>query len=120
MCDNPGFNDTRGTAYEICTNLTMDRAIETCRSIKAIVLVLPYPSVDLDRSNHLISLINLMEERFPNLLNHKSSVFSRFFILISKSTLDSQNTDNLAQKFAQMAEEYKKIAKTSSNDKLGL
>lgn len=85
FCDNPGFNDTRGTAYEICTNLSMDRVIHVCRSLRAVVLLVPYQSIVLDRGNHLISLISSMEERFPTLLEIGGPVFKGFFILISKA-----------------------------------
>ena len=57
FCDNPGFNDTRGTSYDICTNLSMDRAVEVCKSIKAIVLLVPYETLVLDRGNHIVNLM---------------------------------------------------------------
>jgi hypothetical protein len=65
LCDNPGFHDTRGSIYEICTNLSIDQAVKVCRNIKAIVLVMPYTVFALDRANHLIDLVELMEQRFP-------------------------------------------------------
>lgn len=56
FCDNPGFKDTRGASYGIVTNLSMDRAIEVCASVKAIVLVVPYESMFSDKGNNIISL----------------------------------------------------------------
>jgi len=60
LCDNPGFHDTRGSNYEICTNLSIDQAVQNSKSIKAIVLVVPYHTFTLDRGNHIINLIFLI------------------------------------------------------------
>ena len=85
MCDNPGFKDTRGASYELCTNFSIDRAIEVCASVNSIVLIIPYEAVTSDRGSQLITLIRELEERFPRLLDEKSSSFERFFILITKA-----------------------------------
>lgn len=84
LCDNPGFNDTRGTSYEICTNLSMDRAISVCRSIKAIVLVVPFETIFADRGARLTTLISELLEKYPMLLKDRQ-IFERFFLLITKS-----------------------------------
>ena len=42
ICDNPGYNDTRGSDFRICTKMSMDRAIDVCASISAIVLIIPW------------------------------------------------------------------------------
>jgi len=86
LCDNPGFGDTRGTDFEICTNLSIDQAILNCSKLQAAVLVLPFSVFLLDRGNHLIEAISNMEERFLDLLNMKSSTLSSFFIAITKFT----------------------------------
>jgi len=41
ICDCPGFADTRGSDYEICTNLSIDKAIDKAKTIRAIVLTVP-------------------------------------------------------------------------------
>lgn len=38
----------------------MDRAIENCQAIKAIVLIVPFQTLDLDRGNNLVKLITEM------------------------------------------------------------
>jgi energy-coupling factor transporter ATP-binding protein EcfA2 len=54
LCDHPGFGDTRGSQYEICANLSMDRTIEVCKALRAIVLVVPFDSITADRSSKFI------------------------------------------------------------------
>jgi hypothetical protein len=49
------------------------------------VLVVPYTVFTLDRANHLIDLVELMEERFPNVLDPNSNTSKFFYILITKS-----------------------------------
>ena len=53
----------------------MDRAIQVCRSIKAIVLVIPAQAMDLDRCNPVVDLFAEMEEKYPNLLDKEGSVY---------------------------------------------
>lgn len=42
ICDHPGFNESRGSEFKICTYMSMDRAIDLSQSIASIVLVIPY------------------------------------------------------------------------------
>lgn len=68
LCDNPGFNDTRGTELEICTAMSIDVAIEKSSGIRAIVQVMAYSAFTLDRSRQVFALLGTMTERFPDLL----------------------------------------------------
>jgi hypothetical protein len=116
FCDNPGFNDTRGTAYEICTNLSMDRAIDASNAISAIILVVPYQTLTLDRGNHIVALISSMEERFPSIMQPRDPTFQRFFILISKAN-ESQNYKHFIQeRFRSYYEECRDLASRQSTD----
>ena len=115
LCDNPGFIDTRGTSYEICTNLSIDRSIEVSKNLKAIVLVIPYETFTSDRGSHLISLINSLLQRFPKLLDSSSSTFSRFFILVTKAKPLMKNLDSLQKLFYTNAMELQSRLKNVSN-----
>ena len=56
LCDNPGFKDTRGSIYDICTSMSMDMAVRNSKNIRAIILVIPYNSFLLDKANHIVSV----------------------------------------------------------------
>ncbi|MGR3973012.1 MAG: hypothetical protein QRY72_00290 [Candidatus Rhabdochlamydia sp.] len=89
--DCPGFNDTRGGDFEICTNLSIDQAIERAKSIRSIVLIIPIHAFLVDRANPLIELIETVRERFTDAFDPKQiGKNSNFFILITKK---NQNED---------------------------
>jgi hypothetical protein len=87
----------------------MDRAIEVCRSLKAIVLVIPYPTIVLDRGNHLISLICSMEERFPELICQDSETSNLIFILVNKRASSCQNVNTIGERFSDLCLEYQNM-----------
>ena len=81
LCDNPGFNDTRGSEYEICTSLSIDRAMKAAEKIRAVVLVISYDCFTTERANPLVKTLILMQDRFPQILDeHAQSMY----ILITK------------------------------------
>ncbi|MGR3912893.1 MAG: hypothetical protein QRY71_06295 [Candidatus Rhabdochlamydia sp.] len=83
--DCPGFNDTRGGDFEICTNLSIDQAIAKSKSIRSIVLIIPLYAFLVDRANPLIELIETVRERFTDAFDPtKIGENSNFFILITK------------------------------------
>nr|WP_166154732.1 hypothetical protein [Neochlamydia sp. AcF84]NGY94515.1 hypothetical protein [Neochlamydia sp. AcF84] len=85
LADCPGFNDTRGEDYEICSNLSIDQAVQVAKQIKAIVLVVPIHAFLTDRANAIIDLIDTVKERFPHLFNSdKLEDNSRVYLLITK------------------------------------
>jgi hypothetical protein len=94
----------------------MDRAIDVCRSLKAIVLVIPYQTIVLDRGNHIVSLVNQMKQRYPNILEKSSRVFERFFILITKWNSTDNSRESIAQRFNDLCSEATDVlAKSKSN-----
>ncbi len=65
--DCPGFHDTRGGDYEICTNLSIDEAVAKVKKIRAIVMILPIYAFLDEKANRVIDSIEIVKERFPNL-----------------------------------------------------
>ena len=59
------------------------------------MLLLPYETLTLDRGNHIVNLVEELEERFPKLLDPYASVNPRFFILVSKWTNDVRDKDTM-------------------------
>ena len=43
----------------------MDNSIEECRTIKSIVLVLPYNKILEDKGNRLLESLQIIEDKFP-------------------------------------------------------
>ena len=116
LCDNPGFLDTRGTDYEICTNLSIDQAIDKCKSIKSIVLVVPFSIFTLDRANHIFSLIYSMKERFPEIMEINSPTNKSFHILITKLANQIQKDGFRDRLNAHITEEQKIISELTQDD----
>jgi len=86
LCDCPGFNDTRGGPYELCTNLSIDMAIEKCEDVKAIVLVVPVIAFIGDRGNNIVELISTIQDRFPTTFKVDQPQDSRrLFLLVTKT-----------------------------------
>lgn len=84
LIDCPGFNDTRKD-LEMCTNLSMDLAIEAVAKIKALVLTIPIQSLITDKANGVVDLIEAVQERFPLTFNpDQAKANSRVFLLITK------------------------------------
>ncbi len=86
LCDCPGFNDTRGGQYELCTNLSIDMAIEKCSTLKAIVVVVPVIAFLGDRGNNIVELISTIQDRFPSTFKvDKPRDSHRLFLLVTKT-----------------------------------
>lgn len=86
LADCPGFKDTRGQKHELCTNLSIDRAIQESGSIKAIVITVPIHSFLDEKGNTIVELIETVKERFPRTFNPDSMRdSSHVFLLITKS-----------------------------------
>lgn len=90
LCDNPGFHDTRGTDYEICTSMSLDLAIEKAKSLRAIVLIIPYANFTNDKANAVLALVETMKQRFPEILDKGTESYKAFHILITKNTTNKQ------------------------------
>lgn len=92
LCDNPGFHDTRGTEYEICTSMSLDLAVEKSKSLRAIVLIIPYGNFINDKANAVLALVETMKQRFPEILEKGTESHKAFHILITKYTTNKQVT----------------------------
>ncbi len=66
LCDLPGFHDTRGLGYDLSAALSVTRAIKHARSVKGVVLVIPFGSIFLERGNAFIDAFNNLQEMFVN------------------------------------------------------
>ena len=83
LVDFPGFSDTRGTDYEICTSLSTDQTIRTLgRNVKAYVIVMQYSDFD-GRGTGLVKLMSDLNSRFPNMLDPDADI-TPFHIFINK------------------------------------
>jgi len=51
--------------------------------------VVPYPTFTLDRGNHIIKLLFLIKERFPDILTEGSESNRCFHLLITKWTSEA-------------------------------
>ncbi|MGR3973010.1 MAG: hypothetical protein QRY72_00280 [Candidatus Rhabdochlamydia sp.] len=109
--DCPGFNDTRGGDFEICTNLSIDQAIESAKLIRSIVLVIPIYAFLVDRANPLIELIETVKERFTDAFDPKQiGKNSNFFILITKKNQNEAAVESIRNgtRLQQLLNESKK------------
>lgn len=86
LTDCPGFKDTRGQKHELCTNLSIDRAIQGSGTIKSIVITVPIHSFLDEKGNAILELVETVKERFPRTFNPDSMKdSSHVFFLITKS-----------------------------------
>jgi len=69
LIDCPGFNDTRGEHYRLCTHLSIDLAARQIGKIKAVVIVLPIAEFIQDRGNHIVKIFEAIKARFYGLLD---------------------------------------------------
>lgn len=83
IVDSPGFNDTRGEDYNLCASLSMDEVFKKSGSIQSIVITVPIQIFSSERANHLIELIDTIEERFPQSFD-PDCTDERLFLLITK------------------------------------
>ncbi|MGR3973361.1 MAG: hypothetical protein QRY72_02135 [Candidatus Rhabdochlamydia sp.] len=89
--DCPGFNDTRGGDFELCTNLSIDRAIDQSKAVRSIVITVPVHAFLVDRANALIELIETVREKFTGAFEPSQiALNSNFFLLITKQNQVSE------------------------------
>ena len=126
LADCPGFNDTRGGHYELCSNLSIDQVIKNSERICSLVIVLPIQSFIIDRGNHIIEFVDDLNERFENVFSREFDK-SSLFIIITKS---NQVNNEVARKmkdgtrFSELRrecqEKYNKLAGETEIDLLGI
>jgi len=123
--DCPGFLDTRGSEYELCTNLSIDEAVRHTASIEAVVAVAPASSFLADKANPILTLIETVRDKFSFAFS-TGSENDKVFLLITKCKHIQQETlEKLKDgtRFAllleeidrQMRELQKKIADTEAS-----
>lgn len=119
ICDNPGFGETRGDSFAVVTYLSMDKAIEVCKSINAIVVVVSFNEVsDRSSSQIFINLMRHMFELFPDLEDTASKTFSRFFILVTKCPKGtSKKKEDYISLFSKNVREFKKMQEGAAESK---
>lgn len=117
LVDCPGFKDTRGTDFEICTNLSIDLLVKQAASIKSIVLVVPYAAISLDRANSFIDLMMNIQSIFPNVFDLEHSDNKCMHILLTKhSHLESKEVDNFGEMISQLHGEAVESAGENKSD----
>lgn len=65
MLDTAGSSETRGGTYEICGHLSLDRAIQSLKELKAIVFVLPLDYFTISRGSLIMDFFRKESDRFP-------------------------------------------------------
>lgn len=116
--DCPGFNDTRGSTYDLCTNLSIDQSIQKCRSIKAIVLVIPYQAISMDRGNKIIELVQTINEKFDNLFDLEAGkAHPKVYIIVTK-LLQEKSSD--LKKSLKSGQTFKVFLEETKNQLSGL
>ncbi|PCI76636.1 hypothetical protein COB21_04200 [Candidatus Aerophobetes bacterium] len=85
IADCPGFKDTRGSDFELCTNLSIDEAVNQVGSIQSVVAVVPAAHFLNDRGQSILELIQTIRDKFPFAFSDSDpSQNSRVFLLITK------------------------------------
>lgn len=85
LVDCPGFGETRGLDYELCTHMSIDQAITRSGQIAALVITLPVHALLQDKANSAFNLFSEMKERFQGTFNPDNmSGSTQLFILITK------------------------------------
>ena len=68
LCDCPGFDDTRGENFNLVTNIRIDQTIKNCRSVKSLVLTLPYEAFLVNRCRSVVELFEDLIKRIPDII----------------------------------------------------
>jgi len=87
IIDCPGFSDTRGSEYEVVTNLSIDGifAPENNVDIRAIVIVLQHEEFYVNRGGPFIDRMEDLKGRFKDFLNPDNPNDPYFHFLINKT-----------------------------------
>lgn len=113
LCDCPGFRDTRGTEYELCTNLSIDKAIKSAQCIKGAILVIQYTAFLQDRGQPVLESFQNLIDIIPSLLEEKSLLDS-VFILITKVGDIKINADTITERIRTHTNEIETLMKNQS------
>ncbi|OMJ70330.1 hypothetical protein SteCoe_31702 [Stentor coeruleus] len=83
LCDCPGFRDTRGSEYRLCTNFSIDKAIKQADSIKAIILTIQYNTFLIERGNSALLAFEDLSDLIPAFMDNPN-ILESIFIIITK------------------------------------
>ncbi len=109
LVDCPGFNDTRGIAFDLCANYSMDQVVQRSKSLLSLVIVLPVTEFFFNNGNSIIDLISLIQEKFRTIFKPKDLEASANVHLLLTNQKHSRGgivADRLAEKkFEEFVEE---------------
>lgn len=106
IVDSPGFKDTRGEDYDLCASLSMDQIFQERSEIKSIVITAPIQIFSTERTNHLMELATIIENRFPEIFQCGNTNRKRFFILVTKrEQVDTDIVKSFKDRLGQLLEE---------------
>lgn len=80
LLDCPDRSDTRGTNYEIAANFSIDYSINSLSSIDAVVQVIDYSALTVQRGKFFLEILRDLFTQFEN-VNHLQK---RIFFIITK------------------------------------
>ena len=69
---------------EFLTKISLDQAMISAASTCALVLVIPLQHFTSKDANEVVTLLSSVQERFPNILNDKSTEHNGLFVLLTK------------------------------------
>ncbi len=108
LLDAPGFNETRGTEYEIATNFSIDHSIHSIEEIEALVHVIDYSIFLSQKSSLFMKELEELCCRFPDILEN-SNLQKKVFFVITKHNGDI-TIENLKERVQQLLKEEKEKA----------
>lgn len=111
LADCPGTLDTRGTEYELCTHMSIDRTLKSAANIKSIAVVIPYASFLNGRGQMILSTFEAVIDILPGFLED-NEVWKSIFILITKHSGQGNYLEILLNRTAQHLEEAKSSLET--------
>ena len=85
-CDCPGFDDSRGTLFDISNTYALTKLARSARSIKGVVLVMNFHSLEANRGNIAIDILSMLTKLFGSQCSN--TIFNSVMILVSKVPAD--------------------------------
>lgn len=93
LCDCPGFLDTRTKEENICGAIATEMAIKVSEKIEAILIVVDYFSIDVDRGEGLKKVSDVI----ARLLHNPQAVLPSILFLVNKVPSDLTHEDIVAK-----------------------
>jgi energy-coupling factor transporter ATP-binding protein EcfA2 len=109
LVDCPGFGDTRGELYNICTKISVDKTFNNAGLIKGIVLVVPNEAFSSSfRSGPLNRLFNELETIIPSITNTANNLANFVFLVVTKHPDPENALDAFEQGLSECEREISK------------